>query len=54
MIKKLPNNIKTGVYYGWAQINKSPIYKMVMSVGWNPFYKNIEKSMVSSILFKYC
>lgn len=47
VVKRLPENISTGVYYGWAQVDKSPVYQMVMSIGWNPFYKNIEKSMVS-------
>lgn len=54
VIKDLPENVSTGVYFGWAQIEKSPVYKMVMSIGWNPFYKNTEKSMVNlkNALFK--
>lgn len=48
VVNNLPEDIATGVYYGWAQVDKSPIYKMVMSIGWNPFYKNKEKSMVST------
>lgn len=47
VVKCLPANINTGVYYGWAQVDKSQVYQMVMSIGWNPFYQNIEKSMVS-------
>jgi len=45
---------KTGVYYGWAQIipdgteegktgfrsEDLVVLPMVMSLGWNPFYKN--------------
>ncbi|THH17606.1 hypothetical protein EW146_g3234 [Bondarzewia mesenterica] len=43
---------KTGVYYGYAQVSRtkdghdelansdSKVYPMVMSLGWNPFYKN--------------
>lgn len=43
---------KTGVYYGYAQIYRpehekaplreedSKVLPMVMSLGWNPFYKN--------------
>ena len=35
----------TGIYCGWASIGESPeIYQMVMSIGWNPFYKNTEKT----------
>ncbi|KAJ1657306.1 riboflavin kinase [Dispira simplex] len=33
-------NLKTGVYFGWAQVNDGPVYDMVMSLGWNPYYKN--------------
>lgn len=30
---------------GWASISSSStVYKMVMSIGWNPFYKNKEKT----------
>lgn len=49
VIKNLPENFGTGVYFGWAQVENSPIYMMVMSIGWNPFYNNTEKSMVGSI-----
>jgi len=46
--------LKTGIYYGWAQLIVPPgqpstnngIYPMVMSLGWNPFYKNEKKSAV--------
>ncbi|PSN49489.1 Riboflavin kinase [Blattella germanica] len=56
VVNALPADIETGVYYGWAQVDNGPVYKMVMSVGWNPYYKNIKKSMVSYIwrsLLKY-
>ncbi|XP_025198324.1 riboflavin kinase [Melanaphis sacchari] len=53
VIKDLPKNISTGVYYGWAQVEKSPVYMMVMSIGWNPFYKNTEKSMEIHILKQF-
>lgn len=53
VVQKLPKNIDTGVYYGWTQVEDSPVYKMVMSVGWNPFYKNKEKSMETHIIHKF-
>ena len=43
---------RTGVYYGYAQVSSekdgqvvldaadSQVFPMVMSLGWNPFYKN--------------
>ncbi|KAI3658330.1 hypothetical protein MP638_007304 [Amoeboaphelidium occidentale] len=43
----LSEEIGTGIYFGWASISGfSPngVYPMVMSVGWNPFYKNERKS----------
>lgn len=47
VVKSLPDAIQPGVYYGWANVDNGPVYKMVMSIGWNPFYDNKEKSMVS-------
>jgi riboflavin kinase len=51
---------KTGVYFGYAQVVASKdqplsaedqqIYPMVMSLGWNPFYKSKRMSAVSSSL----
>ncbi|XP_015363817.1 PREDICTED: putative riboflavin kinase isoform X2 [Diuraphis noxia] len=53
VIKDLPENINTGVYFGWAQVDHSPVYMMVMSIGWNPFYQNVEKSMEIHILKQF-
>jgi len=39
------------VYYGWAGLDftgEEKIYPMVMSIGWNPFYKNTVRSVVSA------
>jgi len=44
--------METGIYYGFANIDGGPVYKMVMSIGWNPFFKNVQKSMVSIYLDK--
>lgn len=46
MVDNLPETISTGIYYGWASVDRGPVYKMVMSIGWNPFYNNTKKSMV--------
>ncbi|XP_050526592.1 putative riboflavin kinase isoform X2 [Daktulosphaira vitifoliae] len=53
VIDQLPEQMIPGVYFGWAQVDKSPVYKMVMSIGWNPFFKNKEKSMEIHILNKF-
>ena len=46
MVDALPREIETGIYFGFASIESGPIYRMVMSIGWNPYYKNVKKSMV--------
>jgi riboflavin kinase len=65
--------MKTGIYYGWAQVVKAKsaeagaaseegdqssaatatVYPMVMSLGWNPFYKNEKKSAEVHIMHKF-
>lgn len=37
----------TGVYFGWAGLSARGVYKMVMSIGWNPYFNNTEKAIVS-------
>jgi riboflavin kinase len=55
--------LKTGVYYGYAQVvppeehrtdfrsEDVKVLPMVMSLGWNPFYKNERLTAVSKICF---
>ena len=39
--------IESGIYYGWASVgSSSQVWPMVMSFGWNPFYKNERRSAV--------
>ncbi|KAL0186542.1 hypothetical protein M9458_018212, partial [Cirrhinus mrigala] len=45
VVDNLPADISTGIYYGWACVDNGDIHKMVMSIGWNPYYKNTKKSM---------
>ncbi|KAJ8686354.1 hypothetical protein QAD02_022148, partial [Eretmocerus hayati] len=52
VVQALPNEFETGIYYGWASLD-NVIYKMVMSIGWNPFYKNDKKSMEIHLLHKF-
>ena len=44
----MPESLTCGVYYGWASVDSGPVFPMVMSVGWNPYYHNTIKTMVSS------
>ncbi|KAJ9574740.1 hypothetical protein L9F63_008110, partial [Diploptera punctata] len=53
VVDALPDEIEMGVYYGWAQVESGPVYKMVMSVGWNPYYNNVKRSMETHILNKF-
>ena len=45
-MESLPKEFECGIYFGWASVDDGPVYKMVASVGWNPFYKNEKKTMV--------
>ncbi|CAL4154702.1 unnamed protein product, partial [Meganyctiphanes norvegica] len=45
VVDNLPKDLDTGIYFGWANVDNGPRYKMVMSIGWNPYYKNEKKSM---------
>ena len=47
VVDQLPSKFECGVYYGCARVDNGPVHKMVMSVGWNPQYKNEKKSMVN-------
>ncbi|XP_050297494.1 riboflavin kinase [Anthonomus grandis grandis] len=53
IVNKLPEDLTPGVYYGFAQIDAGEIYKMVMSIGWNPFYNNTKKSMETHLIHKF-
>ena len=46
VVERLPPDLVSGVYYGWASVDQGPVYKMVMSVGWNPQWQNEKRSMV--------
>eukprot|EP00201_Polytomella_parva_P010840 CAMPEP_0175072126 /NCGR_PEP_ID=MMETSP0052_2-20121109/19702_1 /TAXON_ID=51329 ORGANISM="Polytomella parva, Strain SAG 63-3" /NCGR_SAMPLE_ID=MMETSP0052_2 /ASSEMBLY_ACC=CAM_ASM_000194 /LENGTH=172 /DNA_ID=CAMNT_0016339527 /DNA_START=1 /DNA_END=519 /DNA_ORIENTATION=- len=44
----------SGIYCGWASIGSSDeVYKMVMSIGWNPFYGNKQKTAEPWILHDF-
>lgn len=53
---------QTGVYYGYAQVSREndgevilseeegQVHPMVMSLGWNPFYKNKQLTAVRRLV----
>ncbi|CAA6666489.1 unnamed protein product [Spirodela intermedia] len=43
----------SGVYFGWAGLSRRGVYKMVMSVGWNPYFDNTEKTIEPWLLHKF-
>ncbi|KAK3941625.1 riboflavin kinase [Diplogelasinospora grovesii] len=61
------NDAKSGVYFGWAALRLPPthpdnhdhttdrfeVYPMVMSIGYNPFYKNTVRSAEVHVLHKF-
>uniref|UniRef100_A0A0A9YFN1 Riboflavin kinase n=1 Tax=Lygus hesperus TaxID=30085 RepID=A0A0A9YFN1_LYGHE len=53
VVKSLPEGLDTGIYCGWASVDHGPVHKMVMSVGWNPFYNGKEKTMEIHILHEF-
>ncbi|KAM4521381.1 riboflavin kinase-like [Odontesthes bonariensis] len=53
VVDNLPSDISTGIYYGWACVGNGDLYKMVMSIGWNPYYKNTKKSMEMHVIHKF-
>lgn len=53
-------DIASGVYYGWAGLSPSEavgptptVYPMVMSIGWNPFYKNTVRSVEVHVMHDF-
>ncbi|MBN3282887.1 RIFK kinase, partial [Polyodon spathula] len=53
VVDHLPADICTGIYYGWACVGNGDVHRMVMSIGWNPYYKNKKKSMETHIIHTF-
>ena len=41
--------LATGIYFGYSRIRGST-YESVISIGWNPFFQNAKKAIVSYLL----
>uniref|UniRef100_A0A2K5EQ99 Riboflavin kinase n=1 Tax=Aotus nancymaae TaxID=37293 RepID=A0A2K5EQ99_AOTNA len=52
VVDNLPADIFTGINYGWASVGSGDVHKMVVSIGWNPYYKNT-KSMETHIIHTF-
>ncbi|RYH24004.1 hypothetical protein EON65_17275 [archaeon] len=44
-------DLEMGIYYGTAKL-RDETYKAVVSIGWNPFYKNEKKTVEAHLLAK--
>ncbi|XP_001516422.2 riboflavin kinase [Ornithorhynchus anatinus] len=53
IVEDLPPDMSTGIYYGWACVGNGEVHKMVLSVGWNPYYRNAKKSMETHIMHNF-
>lgn len=42
-----------GIYLGWAGLSNRGVFKMVMSVGWNPYFDNAEKTVEPWLLHEF-
>ncbi|WZY69105.1 hypothetical protein YC2023_001345 [Brassica napus] len=43
----------SGVYFGWAGLATRGVFKMVMSIGWNPYFNNTEKTIEPWLLHDF-
>ncbi|GMY18161.1 bifunctional riboflavin kinase/FMN phosphatase [Fagus crenata] len=43
----------SGVYFGWARLSTRGVFKMVMSIGWNPYFNNTEKTIEPWLLHDF-
>ncbi|KAI3988185.1 hypothetical protein MKX01_011974 [Papaver californicum] len=43
----------SGVYFGWAGLSTRGVYKMVTSIGWNPYFNNTEKTIEPWLLHEF-
>ncbi|KAJ1394675.1 hypothetical protein B484DRAFT_315374, partial [Ochromonadaceae sp. CCMP2298] len=41
--------LETGIYYGWSFL-RGARHETVVSVGWNPFYKNEKKTIEAHLI----
>mmetsp|Transcript_19188 Transcript_19188/g.32957 ORF Transcript_19188/g.32957 Transcript_19188/m.32957 type:complete len:190 (-) Transcript_19188:99-668(-) len=52
--KEAVEDARAGVYFGWARVgNREEVYKAVLSIGWNPYFKNSQKTVEPYLLHKF-
>ncbi|NXW49722.1 RIFK kinase, partial [Nyctiprogne leucopyga] len=53
VVESFPSDISAGIYYGWTCVGNGDVHKMVLSIGWNPLYENIKKSVETHIIHTF-
>ncbi|XP_015669957.1 riboflavin kinase isoform X2 [Protobothrops mucrosquamatus] len=53
VVDSFPSDICTGIYYGWGCVGTGDVHKVVLSIGWNPYYKNVKKSVETHIIHTF-
>ncbi|EDV28933.1 Riboflavin kinase [Trichoplax sp. H2] len=53
VMESLAGDTGNGIYFGLAAVDDSPVHKMVMSIGWNPYYKNTKKTMEVHVIHDF-
>ncbi|CAH8644538.1 unnamed protein product [Dicrocoelium dendriticum] len=49
-VSQLPSSVTNGIYFAWAKVDEHPIAKSVVSIGWNPYFKNSTRSVEAHIM----
>ncbi|CEG39100.1 riboflavin kinase [Plasmopara halstedii] len=47
------DQLPTGIYCGWATVDGKGPFKAVVSIGWNPYFKDKEKTVEPHLLHKF-
>eukprot|EP01083_Nonionella_stella_P271208 918914_1 len=50
---KLLDEADNGVYVGFASVSRGEVHKAVLSIGYNPFFKNAKKTLEAHILHEF-
>ncbi|GJQ14203.1 hypothetical protein GpartN1_g5994.t1 [Galdieria partita] len=49
--QQLLQSLDCGIYFGWASLQKKlPVYRTVVSVGWNPVFENDQKTIEAHLM----
>jgi len=53
VVDQLPESLKKGIYYGFAQVDQSQVFDCSLSLGWNPYFGNQVKSMETHVIHNF-